>query len=396
MAGAKPKNARGRGTTIVTSGRTPEDYFGFVNPPVYHGSTVLYPDVATLKSRQQRYTYGRRGSPTTEALEAALTELDGGAGTVLVPSGLAAISLTILTVVKSGGHILVTDNAYQPTRNFCNTVLKQLGIETTYFDPRAGAGIAELFRDNTELVFTEAPGSQTFEMQDVPAIAAAARARGIAVAMDNTWATPLYFRPIEHGVDFAVYAGTKYVVGHSDAMLGTVTANEAWWKRLHDTWGNMGLAAGPDDVYLAQRGLRTMHLRLARHMASALEIARWLETRPEVSRVLHPGLESHPGHAIWKRDFSGASGLFSMIMKPGPDAAVAAFLDDLAYFGLGYSWGGFESLAIPFDCASYRTATRFEAEGPAIRLHIGLEDVADLRADLEAGLDRWRAAGGAG
>ncbi|MCB2077459.1 MAG: PLP-dependent transferase, partial [Novosphingobium sp.] len=212
--------------------------------------------------------------------------------------------------------------------------------------------------------------------------------------MDNTWATPLFFRPLDHGVDIAVYAGTKYTGGHSDIMLGTVTANEKLWSKVHNTWGAMGLASGPDDIYLGQRGLRTMHIRLERHMASALEIARWLETRPEVSRVLHPGLESHPGHAIWKRDFSGSSGLFSLIMKPGPEEAVAAFLDNLDFFGLGYSWGGYESLAIPFDCSGYRSATTFEPEGPAIRLHIGLEDVADLKADLEAGLERWRSAGG--
>ena len=386
---------KGPGTTVVTSGRKPDEYFGFINPPVYHGSTILYPDVATLKSRKQRYTYARRGNPTAEALEDALSELDGGAGTVLVPSGLAAISLAFLSVVRANGHVLVTDSTYEPTRHFCDTVLKQLGIETTYFDPLIdGASLKALIRDNTQAVFLEAPGSQTFEMQDIPALAAAAKSSGATVIMDNTWATPLFFRPLDHGVDIAVYAGTKYVGGHSDVMLGSVTANETLWRKVHNTWGSMGLASGPDDIYLGQRGLRTMHVRLERHMASALEIARWLETRPEVSRVLHPGLESHPGHAIWKRDFSGSSGLFSIIMKPGPDEAVAAFLDDRAYFKLGYSWGGYESLIIPFNCSKYRTATTFEPEGPAIRLHAGLEDVADLKADLEAGLERWREAGG--
>ena len=395
MSDKKNSAEKGLGTTVVRSGRKTEEYFGFVNPPVYHGSTVLYPDVATLKSRKVRYTYGRRGNPTAEALEDALTELDGGAGTVLTSSGLAAIALAFMSVVRANGHVLVADNVYHPTRHFCDTVLKPLGIETTYFDPLlASDGLKALIRDNTQAIFFESPGSQTFEMLDVPAVTAIANDADIPAIMDNTWATPLFFRPLEHGADIAVYAGTKYTGGHSDIMLGTVTANAKLWKDLHNTWGSMGLASSPDDIYLGQRGLRTMHVRLDRHMASALEIARWLETRPEVSRVLHPGLESHPGHAIWKRDFTGSSGLFSLVMQPGPDEAVAAFLDHLAYFGLGYSWGGYESLAIPFDCSSYRTATKFEAEGPAIRLHIGLEDVADLKADLEAGLERWRNAGG--
>lgn len=355
---------------------------------------MLFPDVETLQNRSQRYTYGRRGNPTLDALCTALSELDGGAGSLTAPSGMSAIALAILSVVESGGHILVIDNVYQPTRHFCDTVLRRMGVRTTYYDPLIGSGIADLFEDDTRLVFTEAPGSQTFEMPDIPAIVRAAKERGITVAMDNTWATPLFFRPLDHGVDLAIYAGTKYLGGHSDVMMGTVTANERAWKPLLATHGALGLTSGPDDVYLAHRGLRTMHIRLQHHMRAALRIAAWLEARPEVSRVLHPGLESHPGHAIWKRDFKGSSGLFSIVMKPGPQEAVAAFLDTLALFGLGYSWGGFESLAIPFDCSTYRTATSFEAEGPTIRIHIGLEDPADLEADLDAGLARWREAGG--
>ncbi|MFN0263688.1 cystathionine beta-lyase [Tepidamorphus sp. 3E244] len=383
----------GPGTRVVAAGRKPMDHHGFVNPPVYHGSTVLYPDVATMKTGQ-KYAYGRRGSPTMESLEVALTELEGGRGTKLVGSGLAAIALTFLSFVRANGHVLVPDNVYQPSRHYCETVLKRLGISTTYYDPLIGAGIADLIQDNTQLLFLEAPGSQTFEMPDIEAIVTAAKARDVTVAMDNTWATPLFFRPLDHGIDVAVYAGTKYLVGHSDAMMGTVTANADAWRPIHDTWGASGLVSGPDDIYLAQRGLRTMDIRLQRHMASALTIARWLEGRGEVSRVLHPGLESDPGHELWKRDFSGSSGLFSLILKPGPQEAVAALLDNLELFGLGYSWGGYESLAIPFDCSSYRSTTKFEPEGPALRLHIGLEDPDDLIADLEAGLDRWREAGG--
>lgn len=381
-------------TEIVTSGRRIDQYNGFVNPPVYQGSTVLYPTVEALKARDLPYTYGRRGTPTTEALETALTRLERGAGTVLVPSGLAAIATALQTVLKAGDHLLVTDSCYQPTRNFCDGWLARFGVETEYYDPCIGAGIADLFRPNTKGLFLESPGSQTFEMQDVPAMAAAARTAGVATILDNTWATALYFRPIEHGIDISVQAGTKYVGGHSDIMLGADTANEDWWPRLRKTWELSGSCAGPDVVYLAQRGLRTLSVRLERHMRSGIEVARWLEGRPEVARVLHPALESHPGHRLWKRDYSGASGLFSVAMKQGSDKALSAFLDQLQLFGLGFSWGGYESLAVPFDPRPYRTATDWREEGPGIRFHIGLEDTRDLIADLEAGLARWREAGG--
>ena len=392
-AGTKPHH---KDTRLVSAGRRIEQYERFVNPPIYRGSTVLYPSVAALQARDLPYTYGRSGTPTTEALETALSELEGGAGTVLVPSGLAAIALALQASAVAGDHVLVTDSCYQPTRRFCDTWLTRCGIETEYYDPAIGAGIASLFQDNTAAVFLESPGSQTFEMQDVPAITTAARAANVTTLMDNTWATGLYFRPLEHGVDLSIQAGTKYVGGHSDIMLGAVTANGATWPHLKQLWTVSGSCAGPDTVFLAHRGLRTLAVRLERHMRSALEVARWLEGRPEIARVLHPGLESHPGHDIWKRDFGGSSGLFSVVMKPGPERAVSAFLDDLDLFGLGFSWGGYESLAVPFDPTPYRTATKWTADGPGIRFHIGLEDPADLKADLEAGLERWRGAGGEG
>lgn len=380
-------------TKLVHAGRQPFENFGFVNTPTYRGSTVLYPNTEELYARRQRFTYGTKGTPTTEALESAWTEIAGAAGTVLAPSGLAAITLALLTVVKSGDHILITDSVYRPTRHFADTVLKRLGVETTYFDPLVGAGIAPLIRPNTSVVFLEAPGSQSFEMQDIPAIAAVAHERDVCVVMDNTWATPLFFPPHERGVDLAVEAGTKYLSGHSDLLLGMVSANEAWWPRLRETFDTFSMTAGAEDVFLGLRGLRTMDLRLREAQRQGFALAKFLAGRPEVSRVLHPGLPDHPGHAIWTRDFSGASGLFSVILKPASSQAVAALLDSLELFGLGYSWGGFESLVIPFDCASYRSATEWKPEGPALRFSVGLEDIEDLQADLDRGFARMKAAG---
>ena len=377
-------------TRAVIAGREPEEQFGFVNTPIYRGSTVLYPDVATLQGPRPRFSYGTKGTPTTEAQERAWTEMAGvgAAGTVLAPTGLAAISLALMTALKSGDHLLVTDSAYQPTRTFCNTVLKRMGVETEYYDPLIGADIARLFRPNTTTILVEAPGSQSFEMQDIPAIAAAAKARGICTIMDNTWATPLFFPPHERGVDLAVEAGTKYLSGHSDLMLGLVSANDAWFKRLRATFDAFAMCAGPEDCFLALRGLRTMELRLREAEKQGLALAQWFATRPEVKQVLHPALPDAPGHDIWKRDFLGASGLFSIILNPASDAAIAAMLDGLELFGMGYSWGGYESLVIPFDCASYRTATKWNPAGPGLRFQVGLEDVSDLIADLEAGFAR--------
>lgn len=382
----------GERTRLVHAGRDPSEQHGFVNTPIYRGSTVLYPSVADLKARRGRYTYGTKGTPTTDALERAWTELSGAAGTVLAPSGLAALALALLSCLKAGDHLLVTDSAYQPTRAFCDGVLRRFGVETTYYDPLVGAGITRLLRDETAAVLVEAPGSQSFEMQDVPAIAEAAHAQGALVVMDNTWATPLLFPPHERGVDLAVEAGTKYLSGGSDLLLGLVSANARAWAPLRRTFELMANTPGPEDVFLALRGLRTMGLRLREHGAAGLEMARWLEARPEVARVLHPALPTDPGHALWQRDFRGASGLFSAILHPAPEGAVAAMLDGLELFGMGYSWGGFESLVIPFDCAGYRTATRWAPEGPGLRFHIGLEDLDDLKADLDAGFARLRAA----
>jgi len=374
-------------TRLVTAGRDAKAQKGFVNPPVVHGSTVLYPTAEDLHAHRGEFTYGRHGTPTTRALQEVLMALEGPqcAGVGIAPSGLAAISTSLLAVLKAGDHLLVCDNAYRPTRNFCNGVLARYEVETTYFDPLIGAGIERLFKPNTRAVLVEAPGSQSFEMPDIPVIAAVAHARDALVIDDNTWATPLYHRSLEQGVDISMQAATKYVGGHSDIMFGTISANAKAWPLVTETIRLLGVCAGPDDVFLALRGSRTLAVRLAQHCASGLAMARWLTGRPEVLRVLHPALERDPGHPIWKRDFTGASGLFSIVLKPKPQAAVDAMLDSLKLFGMGFSWGGFESLVIPFDCTTYRTATTWNPGGPTLRLHIGLENVEDLKADLDRG-----------
>jgi cysteine-S-conjugate beta-lyase len=389
--GPTPQKAE---TGLVTAGRDTKAQKGFVNPPVVHGSTVLYPTAEDLHAHRGEFQYGRHGTPTTRALQQTLMALEGPqcAGVGLAPSGLAAISTALLAVAKAGDHILVCDNVYRPTRNFCNGILARYGVETTYFDPLIGAGIQDLFKPNTRAVLVEAPGSQSFEMPDIPAIATVAHAHGALVIDDNTWATPLYHRSLEQGVDISIQAATKYIGGHSDIMFGTISANAKTWPIIAEGIRLLGVCAGPDDVYLALRGMRTLAVRLAQHHRSGLEMARWLASRPEVVRVLHPALESDPGHAIWKRDFTGASGLFSIVLKPKPQAAVDAMLNSLKLFGMGFSWGGFESLAIPFDCTDYRTAPKWAPEGPAVRLHIGLEDVDDLKADLERGFAAFNAA----
>jgi cystathionine beta-lyase len=381
-------------TRLVVGGRDPAANHGFVNPPVHHVSTVLYPTAEDFLARRARYLYGRRGTPTSEALEDALRALEGPdcAGVALLPSGLAAISTALLAVLKAGDHLLVTDSVYQPTRKFCDGMLKRYGVTATYYDPLVGGGIAALIQPNTRAVFVEAPGSLSFEIQDVPAIAAAAHAKGAVVLMDNTWATSLYFRAFEKGVDLSIQAATKYIGGHSDVMLGTVSANKATWERLADTVHALGLCVGPDDVYLGLRGLRTMGVRLAQHHQAGMKVARWLAERPEIACVLHPALESCPGHTLWRRDFSGASGLFSIVFKPVAQTAVNAFLNELTLFGIGASWGGFESLAIPFDCAPIRTATKWAPGGPTVRIHIGLEEIDDLIGDLQRGFAAFAAA----
>ncbi len=381
-------------TRLVVSGRDTKAQKGFVNPPVVRGSTVLYPTASDLHAHRGEFQYGRLGTPTTRALQDALMALEGPqcAGVGLVPSGLAAISTALLSVLKAGDHILVSDSAYRPTRNFCNGFLARYGVEATYFDPLIGADVAKHFRSNTRVVMVEAPGSQSFEMPDIPAIAAVAHARGALVIDDNTWATPLFRRALEQGVDISIQAATKYIGGHSDIMFGTISANAKAWPALAETIRLLGVCAGPDDVFLALRGLRTLAVRLAHHQQAAIEMAQWLAARPEVAKVLHPALPDDPGHAIWKRDFNGSSGLFSVVLKPASQKAVDALLDTVTLFGMGYSWGGYESLIIPFDCAEYRTATTWAPGGPTLRLHIGLESVDDLKTDLDRGFAAFKAA----
>lgn len=393
--GGKPAHAGLKPETLVTvGGRNPHAHHGYVNTPVYHASTLLYQTAEDYLGRRGRYSYGRRGTPTSEALETAIQEIEGPAcaGVALLPSGLAAISTALFSVLKSGDHLLVSDSAYGPTRKFCDSTLTRFGVTTTYYDPLIGKDIAKLMRPNTAAVFCESPGSLTFEMQDIPAIAEVAHARGAVVLADNTWASPLYCRALEKGVDLSIQSGTKYIGGHSDLMLGTVSANEKTVQRLKDTAYGMGLCVGPDDMNLGLRGLRTLAVRLARHYQSGVTVARWFEQRPEVLKVIHPALPSHPGHHIWKRDYTGACGLFAIVLKPVPEKAVMAFLNGLTLYGMGASWGGFESLAIPYDVHDYRTATKFEPGGPSIRFHIGLEDTGDLIADLERGFAALAAA----
>lgn len=373
-------------TRLVHSGRHPQDQYGFVNTPVYRGSTVLFPTYEKLKTREQPYTYGRRGTPTITALEAAICELEGGFATTLVGSGFQAVTTALLALVEAGDHILMTDSVYDPTRKFCDYILQRMGVETEYYDPLIAGSIEKLIRENTRLIFTESPGSQTFEMQDIPAIAAVARNKNIWLLMDNTWATPVFFRPLAHGVDISIQACTKYIVGHADAMLGAITCNERAAKYVNQAKETLGTSAGSEEVFLGLRGLRTLDVRLHRHQESGLKVARWLNSRPEVLSVLHPGLESDPGHTLWQRDFSGASGLFGVVLKPVKEEALARFLDCMQLFGMGYSWGGYESLLIPVRPENYRTATAWAPGGPTLRLHIGLEDPDDLIADLEAAM----------
>jgi cystathionine beta-lyase len=386
MKNAKPD------TILTHAGCSPGTNHGIVNPPVYHASTVLFPTVESLEDAGHSFDgvrYGRIGTPTSQAFETAIAELEGAYKAVAVPSGLAAITTALLAFVSAGDHILVSDSVYGPNRLFCTDMLKRMGVETEFYDPLIGAGISRLMRPNTRVVFVESPGSLTFEIQDVPAIAAAAKDAGAVVMIDNTWATPLFFRPFDHGVDLSIHAATKYIVGHSDAMLGVVTARTPeLWNRLKRYAVQMGTCAGPDDIYLGLRGLRTMGTRLRQHQATGIELARWLQNRPEVARVLHPALLDDPGHALWRRDFLGASGLFAMELKPVSRQAVSAFLNGMELFGMGYSWGGYESLILPTNPEKLRTASTWSGQGPLIRLHAGLEDVGDLIADLERGLIR--------
>lgn len=383
-------------TKLVTAGRKKDWTHGIVNPPVYRASTCLFDTYDELRERVadpagHKLFYGRKGTPTHWALSDAMTELEKGAGTVLYPSGLAAVTGAILALVKTGDHILITDSAYEPTRSFANGFLKNMGVSTSYYDPMIGADIATLFQENTSLIVTETPGSLTFEVQDLKAICDAAKQRDIYVVTDNTWATPLLLNPLELGADVSVHACTKYVGGHSDVMVGTATANERTFKKLQKTAFQLGHTVSPDDAFLALRGLRTLGVRLKQHEENALKIAAWLQNRPEVDTVLHPAFEACPGHDVWARDFNGSCGLFSFTLKSGDYADTAALVDGMKLFKMGFSWGGYESLILPSDPSSCRTAVKWQANGPLIRLHIGLEDTDDLIADLSAGLERYTA-----
>ncbi|WP_296624844.1 cystathionine beta-lyase [Rhizorhabdus sp.] len=387
------------GTRLATAGRPHGERRTIVNTPVWRASTILFDSVAELRAATRKpddgLFYGRRGTPSQWSLAEALTELEPGAGgTLLYPSGVAAIAATLLALLSPGDELLMVDSAYEPTRALCGGLLRRMGIRTRFYDPGIGAGIAELIGPDTKLIFLESPGSLTFEVQDVPAIVGVARDKGLLTAIDNTWATPLLFPALSHGVDVSILACTKYVVGHSDAMMGSATATPALYPRLRQAATALGQSISPDDAFLALRGLRTLEVRLPRHEESALRVARWLAEQPQVARVLHPALPDCPGHALWVRDFAGASGLFSFMLRGGDEAARAALIDGLRHFGIGFSWGGFESLALPVDPQSLRTATSWQAEGPLVRLHIGLEDPDDLIEDLRLGLERFAAAVG--
>jgi cystathionine beta-lyase len=383
-----------RDTLTTHAGRDPQRHAGLVNTPVFRGSTVLFPDVESYEHRDpdnfKSMRYGIHGTPTTFALEEAVALLEGGHAAVALPSGLAAIVVALAAFARQGSHILVVDSVYGPTRNFCEKRLKPMGVDIEYYDPLAGGTIAKLIRSNTTAVFCEAPGSLTFEMQDIPAIAAAAHASNVPVLADNTWGTPYFFRAFEHGVDVSIHAGTKYIAGHSDTLMGLVVTNKKYWLPVRHTVADYGYCVSPDDCFLALRGLRTIGVRMRHQQQSALKIARWLQARPEVLRVLYPALDTDPGHALWKRDFTGAASLFGVILKPVPDDAVADMIDELKLFGIGSSWGGFESLCIRANPARGRTATKWSPGGPLLRLHIGLEDVDDLIADLERGFARLK------
>jgi cystathionine beta-lyase len=385
-------------TKVVRAGQNKKRNAGIVNTPVFHASTIIFDSVADMRESTERAVkknekvmhYGRRGTPTHWTLQEAITDLHGGADTVLAPSGLSACVTSILGCVKTGDHILMTDPAYEPTRNFCDGFLANFGVETTYYDPLIGSGIGEVMRPNTKLVFCESPGSLTFDVQDIPAIVKVAKQRGVKVAIDNTWASPMFCQPLKLGADLVIEAATKYIVGHSDAMMGTITGTAEAIIGVQKAYVALGLSVAPDDVYLATRGLRTLGARLRQHQVSALKVAQWLKARPEVKRVLYPGLPGDPGYDLWKRDFSGASGLLGIVFQQTSPAAAAAMIDGMELFALGYSWGGFESLIAPINPT--RTATRWAEPTPGIRIHVGLEDVDDLIADLEAGLGRLRKA----
>ncbi|CAK3785704.1 cystathionine beta-lyase [Vibrio crassostreae] len=386
-------------TKLITAGRDKKWTNGVVNPPVQRASTVVFNSVeekrkATINRANKTLFYGRRGTNTHFAFQDAMVEVEGGAGCALYPCGTAAISNAILSFVETGDHILMVDTCYEPTRDFCDTIMKKMGVETTYYEPTLGEGIQDLIKSNTKILFTESPGSVTMEVQDIPTLARIAHEHDIIVMLDNTWAAGVNFSPFDFGVDISIQAATKYIVGHSDVMLGTAVANEKYWDQLREQSYLMGQCVSPDDAYLGLRGIRTLDVRLRQHAESSLKVAKWLETRPEVDHVRHPAFESCPGHEFFKRDFTGGNGLFSFVLKNSNTKATTALLDGMTHFSMGYSWGGFESLILanePSSFNSLRTVANPNFEGTLIRVHIGLEDVDDLIADLEAGLERYNA-----
>ncbi|CAK2128404.1 cystathionine beta-lyase/L-cysteine desulfhydrase/alanine racemase [Vibrio crassostreae] len=386
-------------TKLITAGRDKKWTNGVVNPPVQRASTVVFNSVeekrkATINRANKTLFYGRRGTNTHFAFQDAMVEVEGGAGCALYPCGTAAISNAILSFVETGDHILMVDTCYEPTRDFCDTIMKKMGVETTYYEPTIGEGIQDLIKPNTKVLFSESPGSVTMEVQDIPTLARIAHEHDIIVMLDNTWAAGVNFSPFDFGVDISIQAATKYIVGHSDVMLGTAVANEKCWDQLREQSYLMGQCVSPDDAYLGLRGIRTLDVRLRQHAESSLKVAKWLETRPEVDHVRHPALESCPGHEFFKRDFTGGNGLFSFVLKNSNIKATTALLDGMTHFSMGYSWGGFESLILanePSSFNSLRTVANPNFEGTLIRVHIGLEDVDDLIADLEAGLERYNA-----
>jgi len=385
-------------TLLTHAGADPHANFGVVNPPVYHASTILHRSVAALEESQKRrfdkgnMSYGRYGTPTTFALEEAVAAAEAGERAIAYCSGAAACYAAILGFVKSGDHVLMVDTVYSPVRAFCDGFLKRFGVETMFYDPMIGGDIAGLVRDNTKIIYLESPGSLTFEVQDVPAIVAVAKARGITTILDNTWGSPVFYQPLKFGVDVSVIAGTKYIVGHSDVMMGFTVTSSTLLPTLRHAAAELGYHAAPDDCYLALRGLRTAGVRMRHQEQQALSLVKWLQQRTEVERVLHPALPGHPGHQFWRRDFTGASGLFGVVLKREvSQQALAAMLDGMELFGMGASWGGYESLILPTHPERIRTATPW-ASGPTLRLHAGLEDLSDLIADLDAGFARLNAA----
>jgi len=387
-----PTSKFGDETVLTHHGRESKSQYGFVNTPIVRGSTVLFESYEDLLAGKSAYKYGRHGNPTNDAVEQVISKLEGASQTFLAPSGLNAISTALTAVAHAGDHILISDSAYEPTRQFCDSVLRANKVEIEYYDPRIGNRISELLRENTKAIVTESPGSLTFEVQDLPAIAKARDDRDIAIIVDNSWATPLYYKPLSLGADIVIHAGTKMFVGHSDVMFGTISTNKKWTEKVRATYRALGVCVSPEDSFLVARGLRTLSLRMKEHQQRALQMAKWLETIPAVEKVFHPALAQHPDHEIFKRDFAGSGSLFSFTLRDAPQKAISEMLNHMRLFGMGYSWGGFESLMIPVKIDQQRFATDWVEKGNLFRIHVGFEDLEDLKADLGDGIARYNAA----